>query len=183
MGARWQRDFSQTFARGADGEVPWSRIISAPRHQPDGSLVWDGIQIDITDQKGGEALLVEMNDELERRVAERTSYAKNATTANGFLEPGMEMITNPFAIAGTMDVSFGYAPSQAVVKSLPLATGIDQQRAVALDSTDIQAILGKKVALTVGGVVNSSTPITVTPKQQITIANRLVLTIRTGGGN
>ena len=27
-----------------------------------------------------------------------TGYAENATIANGFLEPGMEMITKPFAI-------------------------------------------------------------------------------------
>lgn len=92
-------------------------------------------------------------------------------------------VTNPFAVAGNMDVSFGYAPSQAVVKSVPLPTGSAGQGVVPLDSADIQSILGKKVALTVGGTVNSTAPITVTPKQQITIANRLVLTIRTGGGN
>ena len=27
-----------------------------------------------------------------------TGYAENATMANGFLDPGMEMITKPFAI-------------------------------------------------------------------------------------
>ncbi len=27
-----------------------------------------------------------------------TGYAENATLANGFLEPGMEMITKPFAV-------------------------------------------------------------------------------------
>jgi len=27
-----------------------------------------------------------------------TGYASNATAANGFLEPGMEIITKPFAI-------------------------------------------------------------------------------------
>jgi DNA-binding response OmpR family regulator len=27
-----------------------------------------------------------------------TGYAENATIANGFLDPGMEMITKPFAI-------------------------------------------------------------------------------------
>jgi DNA-binding response OmpR family regulator len=27
-----------------------------------------------------------------------TGYAANATIANGFLEPGMQMITKPFAI-------------------------------------------------------------------------------------
>ncbi len=67
--------------RRADGEVRWSRIISAPREQSDGSLIWDGIQVDITDQKQAETLLVEMNDELERRVAERTRELETAQEA------------------------------------------------------------------------------------------------------
>jgi PAS domain S-box-containing protein len=37
--------------RRADGEERWCRIISTPRAQPDGGLIWDGIQIDITDRK------------------------------------------------------------------------------------------------------------------------------------
>ena len=32
------------------------------------------------------------------KVLFMTGYAENATIANGFLEPGMEMITKPFAI-------------------------------------------------------------------------------------
>ena len=67
--------------RRADGEVRWARIISAPREQQDGALVWDGIQIDITDQKKAETLLVEMNDELERRVTERTAELEQAQEA------------------------------------------------------------------------------------------------------
>jgi PAS domain S-box-containing protein len=45
--------------RRADGEQRWCRIISAPRAQPDGSMIWDGIQIDITAQKRTEAALRE----------------------------------------------------------------------------------------------------------------------------
>jgi PAS domain S-box-containing protein len=72
-------DVQVRFTR-ADGELRWSRIISAPREQPDGSLVWDGIQIDITEQKtaeqslrAGEERLRELNDTLEAQVAERTA--------------------------------------------------------------------------------------------------------------
>ena len=32
------------------------------------------------------------------RVLFMTGYAENATLANGFLQPGMEMITKPFAM-------------------------------------------------------------------------------------
>ncbi|TNC59316.1 PAS domain S-box protein [Rubellimicrobium roseum] len=58
--------------RRADGEVRWCRIISAPRKQADGSLIWDGIQIDVTEHKEGEVRLRELNESLEQRVAERT---------------------------------------------------------------------------------------------------------------
>ncbi|KQO86648.1 histidine kinase [Methylobacterium sp. Leaf92] len=51
-------DFETPFRR-SDGEVRWSRIISAPRRQPDGSLVWDGIQFDDTDRKQVEERLRE----------------------------------------------------------------------------------------------------------------------------
>ena len=91
-------------------------------------------------------------------------------------------ITNPFAVTGNMDVRFGYAPGAAVTESVALPTGVNQPGLVSLDSADMQAILGRKVALTVGGVVNSAAPITVAPKQRIAITNRLILTIRTGGG-
>jgi PAS domain S-box-containing protein len=38
----------------ANGEQRWCRILSAPREQGDGSLIWDGLQIDITDRKRAE---------------------------------------------------------------------------------------------------------------------------------
>jgi PAS domain S-box-containing protein len=59
--------------RRADGELRWARIISAPREQPDGSLIWDGIKIDITAQKQAEAALFRLNETLEERVRERTA--------------------------------------------------------------------------------------------------------------
>jgi PAS domain S-box-containing protein len=65
-------DVQARFSR-VNGEVRWSRIISAPREQPDGSIIWDGIQVDITDQKNAEALLLESNRSLEARVLERTA--------------------------------------------------------------------------------------------------------------
>lgn len=67
--------------RRADGEVRWCRIISAPREQPDGSLVWDGIQIDITDQKVAEQGLRELNATLEGRAAQRAAELAQAQDA------------------------------------------------------------------------------------------------------
>ena len=92
-------------------------------------------------------------------------------------------ISNPFAISGNVDVRFGYAPSQTITKTIAMPTGAAQLRTVSLDQTELRALFGQKVALSINGVVSSSGPIDVTPKQVVTIANRLRLTILTGGGN
>jgi PAS domain S-box-containing protein len=67
--------------RRTDGEVRWCRILSGPRGQSDGSLIWDGLQIDITEQKQLEASLRELNETLEQRVAQRTAELETAQEA------------------------------------------------------------------------------------------------------
>jgi PAS domain S-box-containing protein len=54
------------------GEVRWARLISAPRSQPDGTLIWDGLQIDVTDRIVSQQKLEDLNATLEERVEART---------------------------------------------------------------------------------------------------------------
>jgi len=63
----------QSRFRRADGEMRWCRFISAPREQPDGSIIWDGLQIDVTSRIQAEIALREMNAALEHKVAEEVS--------------------------------------------------------------------------------------------------------------
>lgn len=72
-------DVEARFVR-ADGETRWCRIISAPR-QYDDSLIWDGIQIDITDHKEAEARLRYLNETLEQRVVEEVNKRVSAEEA------------------------------------------------------------------------------------------------------
>jgi PAS domain S-box-containing protein len=65
---RSQFDVEARFRR-TDGELRWCRIISAPREQPDGSLIWDGVQIDITAQKLAEAELRDREAQLRLALA------------------------------------------------------------------------------------------------------------------
>ena len=65
----------------ADGEVRWCRIISEPRQQPDGTVIWDGIQVDITEHKVAELRMAELNATLEARVSARAAELAQAQEA------------------------------------------------------------------------------------------------------
>ncbi len=63
----WQgRMFSQT------GELKWVRGISRPELQSNGSILWDGLLIDISEHQQALLDLEQLNKELEHRVEERT---------------------------------------------------------------------------------------------------------------
>lgn len=54
--------------RREDGEVRWRRITSTPTVLADGSTVWDGLLMDITEAKEAEAELLEQRGRLEAAV-------------------------------------------------------------------------------------------------------------------
>lgn len=54
------------------GKHKWLKGISKPQRQLDGSIIWDGCIIDVTERKQTEAALKLLNDELEAKVKERT---------------------------------------------------------------------------------------------------------------
>jgi len=54
--------------RRADGEVRWHRIASMPQAMPDGSTVWEGLQIDVTERRRIAAELAEHRRRMELAV-------------------------------------------------------------------------------------------------------------------
>src|SRR5205085_4557176 len=97
-------------------------------------------------------------------------------------------ISNPFTVSGTMSAAFKYGPTatDTVLKSfsLPAAAATPQVRTISFDSTAMSKILkGNPTSLTMSGGVSSSSPLTVTPKQQVVMTNRLILGVRLGGGS
>lgn len=94
-------------------------------------------------------------------------------------------ITNPFAITGTLGMRFRYGqdPAEVITKSVTFPTSGTATATIALNEAEMDLLVGKEVEITVTGAVNSAAPITVTPRQAITIENRMILTIRTGEEN
>jgi diguanylate cyclase (GGDEF)-like protein/PAS domain S-box-containing protein len=52
------------------GEIHWALMRSTPRRRADGSTVWYGVQVDITERKRNEKLLEEVNEQLRIHVKE-----------------------------------------------------------------------------------------------------------------
>ena len=52
------------------GEIRWSLLRSTATRNPDGSMVWDGIELDITERRRTEAKLAERTIQLERTAAD-----------------------------------------------------------------------------------------------------------------
>jgi PAS domain S-box-containing protein len=57
----------------ASGRLKWLRAVAQPERQQNGSTLWDGFVLDVTDRKQAEQALKQLNEELEQRVQERTA--------------------------------------------------------------------------------------------------------------
>jgi len=94
-------------------------------------------------------------------------------------------VQNPWTVGGALTMDFT-TPSQTVSKTLSIPSGgsppTTQVRTVTLDQTDMQKLQGEKATVVLTGTMTSAAPITVTPRQEISIDNRIILTVRTGGG-
>jgi signal transduction histidine kinase len=64
--------------RTRSGRIRWVRGQSMPKYLGDGSVVWDGVIVDVTAQKQAEHAIQQMNEQLERRVADRTAQLSAA---------------------------------------------------------------------------------------------------------
>ncbi|BFI96591.1 MAG: hypothetical protein RSP_21010 [Rhodanobacter sp.] len=68
------KDFSmEVRCSTPDGRMRWIMITSSPRRTDDGHVVFDGLEIDITERKRHEEKTRELNTLLEQRVVERTA--------------------------------------------------------------------------------------------------------------
>lgn len=69
--------------RKTDGEVRWYRVASAPRQLADGSVVWDGVQVDIHDMKTAEERRILLMKEMSHRIKNTLSTVLSIATQTG----------------------------------------------------------------------------------------------------
>jgi hypothetical protein len=101
-------------------------------------------------------------------------------------------ITNPFPTIGAglnLVFAWGPNPSDKISKPIALPSGCSTAPCtgtvnVSLDSAEVQQLLtgGDKVSIGITGNVSSTGPLTVTPKMEVGVTNRITLKIRTPNG-
>jgi len=96
------------------GEVRWSRLISAPRKQADGSLIWDGLQIDVTDRIVAQRELEDLNATLERRVEARTRERDRAWKFSSDLQVVVDATGVLTAANQAWQTILGWEPEEVV---------------------------------------------------------------------
>jgi PAS domain S-box-containing protein len=115
--------------RRADGEVRWHRIVSAPRRRPDGAVLWDGLQVDVTDRRQIAAELEEQRHRLEVAVE---------ATGLGFWEWDIE--AGAVTWSDRNKALFGLRPSEEVTVERYLALvhpdDVESVRAAFLSARD-----------------------------------------------
>ncbi len=72
-----------------NGQIRWMRLHSRPRQLPDGRTIWNGVQIDITEQKRAEEALKKAYDNLEEKVKGRTTQLEKAYNSLKESEQGL----------------------------------------------------------------------------------------------
>lgn len=89
-------------------------------------------------------------------------------------------VVNPFAVTGTLTVSFIPQGGTPITKSLTLAPGTTD-RTIAFTQAELQQLLGTNVTIAFSGPVSASGPVSVTPKQAVTVTSKLDLSLHIGG--
>lgn len=109
----------------ADDEERWILIISSPRYLENGHLVFDGIEIDITERKLQEDKISELNAKLELRVKSRTKEL--TTTLENLQRAQDELLQNEkLASLGALVAGVAHELNTPIGNALMVASSFEQ---------------------------------------------------------
>lgn len=92
-------------------------------------------------------------------------------------------LANPFTVAGPLTVRLTPEGGTSILKTVPLIESNSTPAPIPFTSAELRSLLGKKVTIAYSGIVNSTTPVNVSPKQVIVVTTKLDLAIQLGGGS
>ena len=125
--------------RRKDGEVRWMRQRARPETQPDGRLLWNGVQTDITESvadqerlRESEAALRAMGDNLPDSVVFQYTRDPEGNARFLYISAGVERLTGVAVEEALADAGALYA--QVLPEYLPKL--LEAERAAARDLTD-----------------------------------------------
>ncbi len=69
--------------RAPNGEIRWILLMSSPRRLPNQHIIWDGIELDITERKHAEQKLKESEERFRKLLQSVTDYIYTVNVVNG----------------------------------------------------------------------------------------------------
>ena len=90
-------------------------------------------------------------------------------------------LANPFTVGGTLTVRLTPEGGTSVLKTVPLVASNSTPAPIPFTLAELKSLLGHKVTIAISGIVNSPTPVNVSPKQVIVVTTKLDLAIQLGG--
>ncbi|PKL15727.1 MAG: hypothetical protein CVV49_19935 [Spirochaetae bacterium HGW-Spirochaetae-5] len=126
------RFVDQARIRKPSGEIIWVYITSAPRRLADNTLVWDGIEIDITDRKLAEDEIKTKNDQLKIAMEEMEAANEELTAAMEELDAANEELIATTEDLQTKELALRESEKKfkAIIDTIPVAihltTGVEQ---------------------------------------------------------
>lgn len=148
------------------GEIRWQRIVDAPRVTPNGTTVWDGLQIDITDHKRAEDHLRLLLNELNHRVKNTLAIVQS-------------MAAQSFQQIDRQDERFNDARQAFEARLFALARGHDvltreNWEGASLEKIVAEACAAYRIAPERGGIFEIEGPdIRVTPSMALSLSMAL----------